>query len=309
MTKYVVKINLLIKKNQHYEHIFNEIKKKEASQSHFADILAMKDKLDFVEKEISISDIFKKDTQNDDSLMNLIAEKAEMLGNDGFNINSQGAHSYLQEILTTMYSIKGGAALLNILPKEDSDFKLEDWEKDFINKLKGAQFSTAKSIMSLVTNRDKFREAETQTGLDPLKELISNLREEHDKLLQDFELQTQTLEHTQKKLIQIRKSHDEERKRWAARDAVMSKVENEHKELELKYRHSKTIELDMKLKLHHLAQEVERKEQNYKQIEADFQRIIHETQHNLAPNSTKDGSRAPSSSSIQQSSSNKKKGS
>lgn len=272
MTKYVVKLNLLIKKNQKYEQIFDEIKKKEASQSHFADILAMKDKLDFVEKEISFSEIFKKGKQNDDPLISLIAGKAEQLNNEDFDLNPKDALSHLQEILAAMYSIKGGAALLNILPKEHSDFKLEDWEKDFINKLKGAQFSTAKSVMNLVTNRDKFREVETQTELDPLKELVTKMREEHDKLTKEFALQNQTLEHTQKKLIQMRKSHDEERKRWAARDAAMSKVENEHKELEMKYRHSKTLELDIQLKLHQLTQEVEKREQNLKQMETDFKK-------------------------------------
>lgn len=85
-----------------------------------------------------------------------------------------------------------------------------------------------------------------------------------------------SLEHTQKKLIMMRDSHDEERKRWAARDAILNKVEHEKKELEKKYKQAKEYELEFQKKISKTVKELEEKEQNFELQRKDYeQQLVH----------------------------------
>lgn len=170
MTKYITKINLLITKNKAYEKMFEEAKRKEASQNQITDFLGMNNKLDFVEREMSISTIFKQGRDEKESLMNLIAEKVEKFDQDDFDPLSKNVLSQLQEILSTMVSVNSSSGLLSSYTSiESPDFKVADWEKDIVGKLKNAQFTAAKAMMNVLNNKDKYVTKETQTENDPLK--------------------------------------------------------------------------------------------------------------------------------------------
>jgi len=71
-----------------------------------------------------------------------------------------------------------------------------------------------------------------------------------------------TLEHTLKKMRRMRDTHDDERKRWAARDVAFHKAETQKREFEAKYINSKVIEKEIQHKLRKMVHEVETKDKN-----------------------------------------------
>jgi hypothetical protein len=170
MTKYVTKINHLNTKNKLYERMFDEAKRKEASQNQKTNIVAMNAKLDYVEREMSISNVFAQDRNEKDSLMNLIAEKADRIGRDNFDPLSKDVLTQLQEILSAMISVNSGSGLLsNYIPIERTEFQVADWEKDIVGKLKNAQFTAAKAMLTVINRKDNYVDEGIQTEIDPLK--------------------------------------------------------------------------------------------------------------------------------------------
>jgi hypothetical protein len=283
MTKYVSKINSLQKKNKQYEKILKDLRDKELSRHECTNITAMRDKLDDMEKEISLSSIFQRQHESEDSLMSLIVEKAEILENTGFDPTKKNALKYLQEVLSTMYSLGGTANILSSFsPESKTSFKMEEFERDLSAKMKMAQLGAAKSMFGLVTDKSKFIEAGSQTESDPLREILKKRRAEMEELnskvftnivakLKELE---NDLEHKQRKLTQMSKSHDEERKRWAARDAELVQSKAETIELKSKYRKFQDLELEMKQKLRKMVQELEEKEESSKQLQIEFDRKL-----------------------------------
>ena len=71
-------------------------------------------------------------------------------------------------MLAQIYSLKGAANLLKTSNSEKSSFKLDDWEKDIISKLKTTHFGAAKTMMGIIFNKEKFRNIEIQTEDDGL---------------------------------------------------------------------------------------------------------------------------------------------
>jgi hypothetical protein len=170
MTKYITKINHLNTKNKLYERMFDDAKRKEASQNQKTNSVAMNAKLDYVEREMSISNIFAQDRNEKDSLMNLIAEKADKIGQDDFDPLSKDVLTQLQEILSAMISVNSGSGLLsNYIPIESSEFQVADWEKDIVGKLKNAQFTAAKAMLNVINRKDNYVDEGIQTENDPLK--------------------------------------------------------------------------------------------------------------------------------------------
>lgn len=183
MTKYVVRINSLVKKNKIYEAMIEEHKKKDAKMNENTNFKSMKDKLDSMEKEISISSIFARDTEDGQggSFMSLIAKKAEDLDGD-FDPNAKNALAHLQEVLGTMYALIGSPDLLSSKMHEKSGFNLREWESDFATKFTKAQFGAAKSTIGIMNNKEKYKVAEVQTDEDPLLELLEERKTQIESL-------------------------------------------------------------------------------------------------------------------------------
>ena len=250
-SKAMKKIEMLLNKNRHYERIFNEIKKKEEEDNKYADIILIKNKLDFVENEISISKIFEADKQDEahKSFLNALGEKLDP--------NSKDAVSQLQEILSTMYNLThSNSSLLQLNPLERPNFKMDDWEKEFMSKMKGAQFSAAKSIVGMLKNKDKFKDSETQTEEDPLKEMYKELEQSFEKLQRRYNSQKDSLDHIQLRYNAMKKSHEEERHRWINREKEMVKIETKQKEIELKFKQAKSEETGFKYKIKELGADI-----------------------------------------------------
>ena len=64
MNKYILKISMLQTKNQQFEKLFEEIKKRDENRNKFTDVYEMKKKLDIMENEIGISKLFIDDKHN-----------------------------------------------------------------------------------------------------------------------------------------------------------------------------------------------------------------------------------------------------
>lgn len=72
----------------------------------------------------------------------------------------------------------------------------------------------------------------------------------------------------------MRNSHDEERKRWAARDAIFNKIEYEKKELEKKYKQAKDYELEFQKKISKTVKELDEKEENFQKQRQDYEKQL-----------------------------------
>lgn len=170
MAKYVTKINILMKKNKEFEKMFKEIKKKEQKGNGYTDIIGMKEKLDTIDKEMSISAIFQDEKDNRKARNEIICKNNE-------GEKKKNAISNLQEVLSTLVSVKGGNSLLQELTSDKIEFDIEGWETSMAGKLKNAQFGAAKTVMGIMTNKKKFQEMGIQTDSDPLMIMYTELRD------------------------------------------------------------------------------------------------------------------------------------
>ena len=212
---------------------------------------------------MNISSIFKDERENGQRIVDVIKEKTDQISG---NVN---AVTNLQEIFSTLMSVQGGSGILQTLSSDHQEFDIKEWEKNMVGKLKNAHYGAAKTVMGIMTNKEKFIEMSTQTCGDPMKTLYDEIRDNYERLALDFRRQKETLDHTSKKVMQMKLTHDEERKRWAARDIEHKKVEYENKELKNKYKLSKDFELQFKKKISKLNKVIEKRNEAMVKMEIE----------------------------------------
>ena len=268
------KIKMLQTKNAKYESIFKEIKRKEHEKNQNADIYALTNKLEVVENEMNLSKIFGSEGGQDanNKIMNILSEKASQLHYDpDFDPHTKDTADHLQEILGTMYTMTGSTnSLLQLNKLEQSNFRLEDLEKEFMSKIKGAQFSAAKSIASILINKDKFKDMEIQTGDAPLKDEFEALQHEYTQLEKQYNVTKSSLDHIENKFKAMKKSHEEERIRWSIREKEIAKIEFRTKEYERKYKQSQAQHTTHKVKIKELGTEVDQKRVKVQDLEIEL---------------------------------------
>ncbi|CAI2367447.1 unnamed protein product [Moneuplotes crassus] len=269
MTKYTARITLLSQKNKLYEKLLQTYKDKEGFVH--TDIIGMKNKLDSVEKEMGISDIFKNSSDQDSNLLKILTKKKNEINQE---ISREETVNGLQEIFSAMVSMKGSGELLNTLTSKDFDFDVENWEDSMLEALKNAQFGAAKSVVGVIKNRDKFSEIEVQTEEDPLKDEFTALTQKFTLLQEDFKIQKEALEYANKNSSQRRTILEEAKKEWKAKELEYKQFETQRKELETRIQKSKEYELEFYRKIAKLTGEVDQKDKQIFEAEVRFNRKI-----------------------------------
>lgn len=256
-TKYENRISALLKKNKQYENLFNEIRKKEENLNKYANIFEMNNKLDSVESEISISKIFQNRKVEESEQKSKHSDSAL----DDADQTSKDTVTQLQEILAAMYNMTGPSSnIFSLAPIEKSNFKMDEFQKEFMSKMKGAQFSAAKSLFEIMTNKSKFREMSIQTETDAVSIELEELKLLHEKLQRKFDSQLESLNHVTHKFNSMKVAHDEERRRWIYKESEITQIQNQTQEIERKYKQAKSEESSYKYKIKELAVENTQKE-------------------------------------------------
>lgn len=269
MTKYNAKLNALENKERVYQKIIESYKEKE--QFKHTDILGLNKKLDTMEKEINISSIFKKETDQQKAFIRALEEKAMELDYEG---KPKNASRSLHEIFKALISVKHGSGLLQTLGEDSVDFDIENWEGHLLQNFKKSQFGTAKSVVDIFTNRDKFKEVSIQTENDPMKKAYRELEHKYEQLQMDFRKQKDALDYANKKTHEKRLSIDEEKEKLRKKELELEKMREQYHEAEAKLKKNQHFELEFHRKIARLQNEVERKHRQMVESESSYKEKI-----------------------------------